>query len=499
MAPDAAGAGPLPAITHLPLEILRAGRNCWRVEPAARAAVLTNGSYFRALAECLKAAQRQIILIDWDLDARLVLDPGGRGPESLPLHELLRALLEARPALELRCLVWRRPLLYGANRNARPWLEWLRRRCRRFDFRLVPAPLGRCHHQKLVAIDDRLAFAGGIDLCAGRWDRHEHAAHDPARRTPDGEPYGPVRDLQMVVDGAAAAALGELARDHWRRAAGETLRGAAAVGAAPWPAEAAPDFNAVSVGIARTAPDEPAGPVREIEALTRDAVRAARHTIYIEAQYLAARLVGDVLEERLREPDGPAVVAIVTRRSRGLLERLAMGSNRDRLLRRLRAADRHARLRVYYPCVDRGVEMKIHSKLLVIDDRFLRVGSSNLNNRSMGADTECDLAIEGVDAASRARILAVRDRLLAELLGRPRHAVAAACRSAGLIAAIEALNDAGRLREMPALRESGPQLPLPGTALLDPDAPISLRDLWRGASERARRGAAGAKLAPRPR
>ena len=36
----------------------------------------------------------------------------------------------------------------------------------------------------------------------------------------------------------------------------------------------------------------------------------------------------------------------------------------------------------------------VHSKVMIVDDTLLRVGSANLNNRSMGTDTECDLALE---------------------------------------------------------------------------------------------------------
>lgn len=65
---------------------------------------------------------------------------------------------------------------------------------------------------------------------------------------------------------------------------------------------------------------------------------------------------------------------------------------------------------------------------LVVDDRFLKIGSSELNNRSMGLDTECDLAIEveegsGDEDRIRAAIRLIRDDLIAEHLGTMRAAV----------------------------------------------------------------------------
>jgi phosphatidylserine/phosphatidylglycerophosphate/cardiolipin synthase-like enzyme len=211
-------------------------------------------------------------------------------------------------------------------------------------------------------------------------------------------------------------------------------------------------------------------------------------------------MVGGLLEQRLREWRGPEIVVIVTRRSKGFVEQLTMGTNRDRLLRRLRAADHHDRLRVYYACADANcdVEINIHSKLIVVDDRFLRVGSSNLNNRSMGVDTECDLAIEATDAPGRTRILAIRARLLAELLQQPREAVDVALRQGRLVAALEGLNTAGRLRPFEAMFETGPTAPLPATALLDPDVPVTWRHLWRVLTGSGPAAAGAAKAVPRP-
>src|SRR5258708_15841662 len=106
--------------------ILKPGRNCWRIARAHRAAVLTNGGYFRVLAASMAAAERLILVLGWDLDARLVLDPRGSGAVRLQLHEFLRHLLRARPELEIRFLIWDRPFLYGGNRRASPVLEAVR-------------------------------------------------------------------------------------------------------------------------------------------------------------------------------------------------------------------------------------------------------------------------------------------------------------------------------------------------------------------------------------
>ena len=141
----------------------------------------------------------------------------------------------------------------------------------------------------------------------------------------------------------------------------------------------------------------------------------------IEAQYLTAASIGEILAERLVEPDGPEIVVIMTRSSHGAMEHLVMGENRDRLIRKLRSVDRHGRLRIFYPAVPGRVlecEVHIHAKLIIVDDVFLRVGSSNLNNRSMGLDTECDLAIEGLDPRTRATIAQLRDRLVASISTR---------------------------------------------------------------------------------
>jgi phosphatidylserine/phosphatidylglycerophosphate/cardiolipin synthase-like enzyme len=247
----------------------------------------------------------------------------------------------------------------------------------------------------------------------------------------------------IVVDGDAAAALGDLARERWHRATGERL----APGPAPadrWPRGLAPDFEDVEVAIARTAAPFDGRPgVREVEALYLDSIRAARRTIYLENQYLTSPRIADALAARLAEPDGPEVVIVTPHAYRHWHEQATMGALRARVLERVRAADRFGRLRVCYPVVpDLGDgAIKVHSKLAVIDEWFLRVGSANLANRSMALDSECDVAVEAENDERRRRAIRdVRDRLLAEHLGVAVATVAAVVAETGsLVAAIDRL------------------------------------------------------------
>jgi phosphatidylserine/phosphatidylglycerophosphate/cardiolipin synthase-like enzyme len=314
------------------VRLLVPGRNCWRIAPAARIAVRTNSHYFRALASSMSEARRRILILGWKLDPLLVLDPESDGPAGKPLFEFLRALLAARPELEIRLLLWDRTIFYGGNGMAPDALAAVRTEFPRLDFRFASAGFIASRHQKLVCIDDNLAFIGGIDLTGDRWDHRDHPAYHPRRITPNGLRYGPIHDLQLVVEGPAAVALAELSRDEWRDAGGDPLPPVEA-GTKPWPAGLAAEFVDVPTGIART---DPATGVREVETLYRDALLAARQTIYIEAQYLTSAAIGEALRRSLAASAGPEIVVVVTRTSIGFVEQLAMGFNRDRLVRRLR-------------------------------------------------------------------------------------------------------------------------------------------------------------------
>ncbi|MDH6267781.1 phospholipase D1/2 [Rhizobium sp. SG_E_25_P2] len=484
--------------------IVKVGVNAWRAAVAERVGFMVDGAaYFAALDEAFRNARRTIWIIGWDFNPDIYLRPD-RPSETL--GELLRALVDKNEALEIRILVWAMGPIYSGKSlslfSENSWSAHPRIHLR-FDRRHA---IRGSHHQKFVTIDDHLAFIGGIDLTHKRWDDPRHEPENPLRVTPSGEAYEPVHDLQAALSGAAAAMIGDLARRRWRHAIGEEITPTVAnPDDQIWPASVSDDFGGCEVALARTEPGiRGRNSRREAMRLTMDAIAAARDSIYIETQYLASFEVGRLLAKRLAEPDGPEVVVIVTRLSHGFLEKIMMGANRDRLIRRLKRADRHGRFRALYPVVPNvsgdECDILVHAKLVVVDDRFIRLGSSNLNNRSEGLDTESDIAIEAESGACKGAILSLRDRLMAEHLDCAEQDVrAAVARRSSLIGAIEDLNVRPRgLRALDVDVHKGKTGPVFGTGVVDPRKPFtpikSARRLWE-----ALVGRLGTLVAPRLR
>jgi phospholipase D1/2 len=436
--------------------VLRVGENCWRIATARRASFLIDAdAYFTALRHALDRARASVFILGWDIDSRVRLNPG-TSEAPLTLLSFLNDVLARRPNLRVFALAWDFSVLFALEREPLPTYRFAWNAHPRLSFQLDDAhPFGASHHQKVVVIDDTLAFTGGLDLTIRRWDTPAHHARDPGRVDPLGRPYPPAHDVQMMIDGDAAAALGELARARWQAATGRApLTGAPEPTGTHdlWPDAIAPDVRDAPIGIARTMPAfRDAPPVQEVSAVAVRAIASARRFIYIESQYLTSAAIGAALARRLAEPDGPEIVAVLPREEHGWLERSSMGIMRARLLRHLRTSDRHGRLRLYFPTIpalDHHACMNVHAKVMIVDDRSARVGSANLSNRSMGLDTECDLVLDAeLDARLGSAIASLRNRLIAEHLDCDPQAVADALTGHGsLIGAVESLR--GRPRTL---------------------------------------------------
>lgn len=461
--------------------LLVAGGTCWRTETADRFAVIVDAAdYFRQVKAAMLRARRRIILVGWDFDYRMTFENDGKtlaGPNNL--DALLRWLVRRRSGLEI-CMLKSNlglvPTLQVIWRGVIPVSLLNRVSSERLQFAVDGAhPTGAVHHQKIVVVDDAVAFCGGIDLTIERWDTPDHPDDNTFRRTGD-ERYGPRHEVAVAVDGAAARVLAEQARNRWRAATGQYLAPVAAPGTV-WPRSLEPTLTPVRVGVARTLPAlPPAHEAREVEALNFAAIGAANNLLYLENQYLASRAIAEALAERLREPDGPEVVVVLPRCSESPLERTAMDTARYEMLHLLWDADRHGRFAAFWPVTAGGTPIYVHSKVLTADDRLLRIGSSNLNNRSMGFDSECDVAIEAApgdpdEQRVRRTVAGVRDRLIAEHLGVPvEEFAAAATRTGSVLQTIRDLAGHGRtVCEFTADTIAGEAGPLAENDLMDPD------------------------------
>jgi phosphatidylserine/phosphatidylglycerophosphate/cardiolipin synthase-like enzyme len=441
--PAAADAGP-PAAT------LEPGRNCWRVTRADRAALIVDAcDYYRLAREAMLRARSQILLIGWDVDTRIALvdkDEAGEAPNHL--GAFVSWLVKRNPQLCVHILAWDGAMLKVPGRGTTLLRLFAWSRSKRLSFRFDSSPpLHASHHQKVLVVDDAVGFCGGIDVTADRWDTRDHKDREPGRRRPfTRRRYDPWHDATMAVDGGTARALGDLARERWEVATGESVPPPEERGDI-WPGELEPAFREADIAIARTRGKEgKAGGVREIEALFLDLIACARRLVYVETQYFASRVVAEAIAARLDEDQGPEFVIINPRTAAGWLDQSVMDPARYELVTALAARDPYGRFRIYTPVTEGGADIYVHAKVMIVDDIFLRVGSANLNNRSMGLDSECDLLLDGRSRVDvQETIAALRADLLAEHLGVEPAAIAASCDETGsLIATIERFRGHGR-------------------------------------------------------
>jgi len=462
------------------------------MERADRATVIVDADdYFRTARRAMVAAKHQILLIGWDFDARIKLGgaepPEDGGPETV--GEFVTWLVERTPTLNIYLLRWDVGALKSLTRGSTVLTvaNWMMHK--RIHTKLDGHhPTGASHHQKIVVIDDCLAFCGGIDMTAQRWDTRAHRDDDPLRILPGGDPYDPWHDVTTALHGPIAGALGELARERWSRAGGDAVEAPPPRGDC-WPDGLPTDFSGIDVAIARTEPemgeDEPL--VHEIESLYLAAIASAKNHIYAESQYFASRKIAAAIAKRLDEADGPDIVIVNPVTAEGWLEPLAMDTQRARLVEAIRRRDRHGRFRLYHPYTAGGTAIYVHAKVTVVDGVLLRIGSSNFNNRSMRLDTECDVALSVETGADPSCIARIRDGLIAEHLDRTPQDVAERLAETGsLIRTIEELRRPGRtLRDYVVPDLNSVEEWIADNEVLDPEDPEDMFEDVAGSAVKA--------------
>ena len=466
-------------LTRPMTSIIKVGRNSWRWAHADDAGLLVDAAdYYHAVYWAINRAQSHVLMSGWQFDSGLPLLRGADVPPGADVRFLkfVDCLCRRRPELRIYLLAWDFHLIFAGERE---WLQrvifhWMTSPNLHFRFADHPAARGS-HHQKFVVVDGGLAFLGGMDVCEARWDDRRHLADNPLRLS-HGRPHKPYHDVQAWLAGRETArALEDLFSEWWRLAGGPPLE--LRVADRPEvPRRTSLPIGKTTVALSRTAP-QPNGTIREVARLFEDAIAAADHLIYIETQYFSSRRIREALVRRMCASDRPRpeIVIVVNEQAEALKEELAVGLRQARNLEVLRdtASRTGCSLGCYFSLCD-GAHATfratyIHSKLMIVDDRFLTIGSANLTNRSMGLDSELNAAWEheGEDGGLIDTIRNVRVSLLAEHAGLSEAETADLHAIEGLVTRLDVLAARGGAR----LQRLGSPTPIQHAAmrLVDPE------------------------------
>jgi phosphatidylserine/phosphatidylglycerophosphate/cardiolipin synthase-like enzyme len=370
------------------------------VRQGNRVTVLVDGQEaLPAMQAAIEGARSQVHIANWHAtpDFRLV-----RAPGAPTLGDLLAETAERVP---VRLLLWAgppvpvfQPTRGLVRREQRAFTEGTNVRCE-LDSRERTM---HCHHEKLVIVDDTVAFVGGVDFTALEGDRHDSPEHQPDR------PLG-WHDLMVRLEGPVVADVAEHFRSRWTEVTEEDL-----------PAPRAPEpAGRSTASVLRTIPDgtydfAPQGEFTILDGYLR-ALRSARRLVYLENQFFWSPEIAEVLIDKLSDPPSEdfRVVLLLPRKpsngadtTRGQLGRL-FAADRTEGNRRLLAATISAH------DGQQSAPVYVHAKLGIVDDEWMTIGSANLNEHSLFNDTEVNVVTDDRELVRETRL-----RLWAEHLQR---------------------------------------------------------------------------------
>ncbi len=287
------------------------------------------------------------------------------------------------------------------------------------------------YHQKFMVLDGREAFVGGMNLRGTDWDTSEHLVFEPRRMdfaTPPEDRLdvyheqadpdtGPRKDYMLHLVGPSVEDVDEVFQARWH----QQIADGVAFSENSTPFEVATELPAepagVTVQVTVTLP-EPFHRASIIESWL-SAIRTAEHYIFIEDQYWRMPILNDAIAARMHErPE--LLLLVVTKPVSEWTDPGCRWTHETHAFFRAAFPTRYAtyQLRAFDDrvacsfCWDETDgefrDIDVHSKLLIVDDRFLSLGSCNKNNRGLLYEGEMNLAVldDAFVSAARARIVA---------------------------------------------------------------------------------------------
>ncbi|MEZ4408524.1 MAG: phospholipase D-like domain-containing protein [Polyangiales bacterium] len=289
------------------------------------------------------------------------------------------------------------------------------------------------YHQKFMVLDDRVAFIGGMNLRRVDWDTSQHLVFEPRRmlfgsttaqrqavvareEQPDN---GPRKDYMVRVEGPSVRDAEDIFHQRWRYLIDTRADYSDDATDFAVPPPAAPLSGGVQAQVTATLP----APFNEnaIAETLFNAVEQARQYIYIEDQYFRVPMLTDAIYRRMEEVPGLRLV-VITKPINEWTDPGCAWTYRTHQQFRARFAGRYTLLQLrafdtqvtwgFDETESRFVDMDTHSKIMMVDDVFLSVGSANKNNRGLIYEGELNVAV--YDATW---VRAARRRVIANLLG----------------------------------------------------------------------------------
>ena len=405
-----------------------------RKKTASFASVLIDyDNYYHALHNSIVKAQKSIFLVGWDIDSRVELVRGVDAEHTsapVTFYDLIVWKSEKDPHVQIYLNRWDFSMFFADKRELFSGKKWRKTGLNNIHFIMDgKTTMGGCHHQKIAVIDDEVAYSGGMDITRGRWDRRQHHVvnkfRDQAEPDEEVKETCPYHDVHTVFSGEIVKTLSDWTRERWEIASDIPLcqKNSAITDTMPatWPESVEPDFQDVNVAIARTLPHTYfMEQTEEILPLLLDEISQAENFIYIENQYLTNIDIANAIHKQMILQPKLRVVMISSYDPNGYFEKVAMWGGRMRFRQIIENEGLKDRVVLAYPmCEERDevAKIRVHSKVLVIDDKILHVGSANMNNRSMGFDTECDVSIYASTENQKTKITDIRNDMIKEHTG----------------------------------------------------------------------------------
>ncbi len=265
------------------------------------------------------------------------------------------------------------------------------------------------HHEKIIVIDNKIGFCGGFDLSRGKWDTSKHNYHDP-QRDQDSEPW---HDCHAMMKGPIVWDLAYHFNQRWAYFEVKDEKKIRAM-----------DLKPTSVPLEALNKDTKIVALRTWEGADKDGgilawytntIRKAKTSIYIENQFpFQNEFITRILCKRLQEQKNLKVIIVGPMEPNlpgligSILSKTSVNDVNEHLQWIRDAGDLGRRVGTYsLVCQDKKTkslrQIYVHSKLLIVDDKWITIGSANIDKNGFKDSTEVNVGITSSSLAKQLR------------------------------------------------------------------------------------------------